>query len=55
MINLQDYTSEEIDLLYSVVEDAVKNKKPVDLFKIDRIIKPGDFFLHGSAANGLTF
>lgn len=39
MITLQNYTSEEIDLLYSVVEDAVKNKKPVDLFNVHSIIK----------------
>ena len=55
MINLQNYTTDEIDLLYSVVEDAVKNNKPVDLFKIDGIIKAGDFFLYGNAANGLVF
>ncbi|MCR5613231.1 hypothetical protein [Treponema sp.] len=55
MITLQNYTSEEIDLLYSVVEDAVKNKKPVDLFSLHAIIKPGDFYLRGNAANGYVF
>ena len=55
MIHQQNYTKEEIDLLYSVVEDVVKNNKPVDLFKIDGIIKAGDFFLYGNAANGLVF
>ena len=55
MIHQQNYTKEEIDLLYSVVEDAILNNKPVDLFKIDGIIKSADFFLYGSAANGFVF
>lgn len=55
MIDAQDYSTEEVDVLYSVVEDAVKNKKPIDLFKVHRILRTGDFFLYGSAAGGFVF
>ena len=55
MIAMFEYTTEEVDLLYSVVEDAVKNKKPIDMFKISSILKTGDFYLYGSGANGLLF
>ena len=55
MIAIFEYSAEEVDLLYSVVEDAVKNKKPIDMFKIEFIVRQGDFYLFGAGANGLLF
>ncbi len=55
MIGRREYSKEEIDTLYSVVEDAVAERKPVDMFKISRFIKTGDFYLISDGANGLLF
>ncbi|MBQ0003378.1 MAG: hypothetical protein KBT21_07550 [Treponema sp.] len=55
MINYRNYTTEEIDLLYSIIEESVKSKKPICLMKIQGIIKTGDFYLYGSAAGGFVF
>lgn len=52
MIDLKTYTKEEMDLLFTVVENAVEGDL---LLSIDNIVKPGDFYLVGSAANGLLF
>ena len=55
MIAMFEYSAEEVDLLYSVVEDAVKEKKPINLNKIESIIRQGDFYLFGAGVNGLLF
>lgn len=55
MIDIYSYTTEEIDLLYSVVEEAVKTREPIEMYKIDHIVHRGDFCLTGSGANGLHF
>ena len=55
MIAMFEYTAEEVDLFYSVVEEAVKNRKPVEMYKIDTIIRESDFFLFGRGVNGLLF
>ena len=55
VVSIQEYTTKEIDAIYSAVEDAVNKREPVDVFTISEIIKPGDFYLRGAAANGLVF
>ena len=55
MITMFEYTPEEVDLLYSVVEEAVRDRKSINMYKIDYIIRRGDFYLFGSGANGLLF
>lgn len=55
MINYNNYTSEEIDKIYSLVENSIKNKTPINLSHILNILKPGDFYLEGSSSTGLTF
>lgn len=55
MIAMFEYTAEEVDLFYSVVEEAVKNRKPMEMYKIDTIIRESDFFLFGRGVNGLLF
>lgn len=55
MIDLNTYTLDEIDRLYSVVENAVGQKRSVALHDIISILKPGDFYLDSIAANGPIF
>ncbi len=55
MITKFEYTPQEIECLYSEVEKAVTSNKPLDLYKVSEFIKPGDFYMCGLAANGLTF
>lgn len=50
-----EYTPEEVDLLYSEMENAAQNHESVNMDKISGFIKPGDFYLYGSGANGLHF
>lgn len=55
MINSENYNSEEIDLLYSLVENAVAEQKPLDMFKVTSVLHSDDFFLFGRSSTGLTF
>ncbi|MBR1599258.1 MAG: hypothetical protein IJ661_10185 [Lachnospiraceae bacterium] len=55
MIDVLSYTAEEMDILYSAVEDAVKNKTHIDMIKVVRTIRPGDLYLWGEGTNGLYF
>lgn len=55
MIEMATYTPEQMDILYTAVEEAVANHTAIDMTKIARIIKPGDFYLFKNATNGLAF
>ena len=58
MIAMFEYTAEEIDFLYSAVEEAVANHTHIsnsDMNKISKFIHAGDFYLDSVAANGLLF
>ena len=55
MITMFEYTPEEVDLLYSVVEEAVRDRKSINMYRIEHIIRRGDFYLFGSGANGIVF
>lgn len=55
MIRMFDYSFEEVETLYSIVEESVKNKKPIDMQAISEIIKIGDFYLHGVGMGGELF
>lgn len=46
---------EEIDLFYSLIENAVSNDNPIDLSSIINFIHQGDFYLQGTSSSGLTF
>ena len=49
------YTPKEMDTLYGEVEHAAQNHTHIDMFKLSRIVRPGDFYLVGDGANGLHF
>ena len=55
MIEAFTYSAKEIDLIYSAVEEAVAEKKQIDMLKICDYVKPGDFYLNGLATNGFVF
>ncbi len=58
MIAMHEYTPKEIDYIYSAVEEAATSGKPIDEVKMNLIsqyVHPGDFYLKGTAANGLVF
>lgn len=55
MINSRNYNSEEINLLYSLVENAVREQKSLDMDILITFIHPGDFFLSMSSPSGVTF
>lgn len=37
-----EYTAEEIDVLYSVIEEAAEIRQAIDIHKIERFLRPGD-------------
>lgn len=45
---------EEIDLFYSLIENAVSKDNPIDLSSIINFIHQGDFYLQGTSSSGLT-
>ena len=53
MITTTTYSPAELNTLYTTVEEAATTG--TNLFSIDEIIHPGDFYLVGSSANGLVF
>ena len=55
MINTENYTKEQIEQLYDAVELAVKNHEGIDLCRIAKIIKPGDFYLATKGPTGIFF
>lgn len=55
MIDIQNYTPSQVDLLYSIVEEAVLTREEIDFFKIIEFLKPEDFYLFGRGTNGLLF
>lgn len=42
IIQMFEYTKEEVDKLYSAVENAVQNHNPIDMQLISKIIHAGD-------------
>ena len=52
---IQGYSAEEIDLLYTMVEDAVINHKPINMLEISEFLHPEDFFMNGRGPTGLMF
>ena len=52
---MQGYSDKEIDLLYTMVEDAVINRKPINMLEISEFLNPEDFFMKGRGATGLMF
>lgn len=55
MIEMFTYSAKEIDLIYSAIEEAVAERRQIDMRKICDYVKPGDFYLTGEAANGFVF
>lgn len=56
MINFYFYSSEQLDKIYSCVEEAVATRKPIKFWEIERFLLPGDFYWIGNAsANGYVF
>lgn len=55
MIEMHYYTPREIDTIYSAIEEAVAEKKAIDMLEISEFIRPGDFYLVGYATNGPIF
>ena len=55
MIDGRSYTTEEIGLLYSLVEEAVASHTAIRMITMNNVIKPGDFFFSGTGTNGLLF
>ena len=55
MSNIKNYSADEIDFFYSLIENAVANDKPIDLSSIINFIHQGDFYLQGTSSSGLTF
>ncbi len=55
MIRPFEYTPKEVDFIYSEIENAVNSHSAINMEKISTFIKPGDFYLFGSGANGLLF
>ncbi len=45
------YTEEEIDQLFSVVEEAAENHTSIDFYKIEHILCPGDIVQAGFSHN----
>ena len=48
MIAMFEYTAEEIDYIYSAIEEAAENRKPIDenkMYEISTFIRPGDFYM----------
>ena len=55
MITMFEYTAEEIDYIYSAVEEAAANRMPVDenkMLKISTFIHPGDFYMSSYVSGG---
>lgn len=46
-----EYTGEEIDQLFSVIEDAAERHAAIDMYKIEHILRPGDLVLVGFGSN----
>ncbi len=55
MIEMFTYSAKEIDLIYSAIEEAVAERRQIDMWKICDYVKPEDFYLTGEAPNGLLF
>ncbi len=55
MIEMGDYSREEIDFIYTAVEEAVKTHGSVNINKISEFIRNGDFYLCGQGSNGTFF
>lgn len=43
------------DLLYWIIENAVAEHVPINMYDISNYLQPGDFFLFGTSSTGLTF
>ena len=55
MIAMFEYTAEEIDYIYSAIEEAAASRKPIDenkMFVISGFIHPGDFYMRGNVSGG---
>lgn len=55
MIQMFEYTKEEVDKLYSAVENSVQNHNPIDMQLISKIIHAGDLYLFGMSSGGPVF
>ncbi|MCQ2583407.1 MAG: hypothetical protein MJ160_05835 [Treponema sp.] len=55
MITHKDYNPEEIDLLYSLVENSVAEHKALDMETLITVLHPGDFYLYKRSPSGETF
>ena len=52
---MQGYSAETIGLLYTLVEDAVTNHKPINMLEISDFLHAEDFFMNGRGPTGLMF
>lgn len=43
------------DLLYWIIENAVAEHVPINMYDISNYLQQGDFFLFGTSSTGLTF
>ena len=58
MIDMFEYTRDEVDFIYSEIERACMNRdkyEHIDIHRISLFVKAGDFYLRGYAANGPLF
>ncbi len=55
MIQMFEYTVEEVDLLYSAIEEAAQNHIPINMQRLSQIIHAGDLYLFGFASGGPVF
>lgn len=55
MIGYGQYSSEIVDLLYTIVEEAVEKHEYIDIRKISPLLRRGDFYLYGDSSSGLVF
>lgn len=55
MVDLKHYSENEIVEIYSIIEEAVAQKKPINMAELDRVLKQGDFHMvYGSAGTLFT-
>lgn len=54
MIGIKNYDASQVDILYSIVEEAVSSHEKINMFEIVNFLKPEDFYLYGSGSGILS-